>query len=153
MKISVRKLENKDIEKIVPLRVGLQIYNHFGKLEMDEKILEDKTREFIKENLNKDLFMTGTFVDENLVSVCGMILFKYFPRQEDLGCKLGYITTVFTKEEYRGRGYQKKAFEKCLELGKQMNITRYKLCSDNPHAIKMYEAAGFINDVNSKKLE
>lgn len=60
--------------------------------------------------------MFGTFVNDELVSICGFIIFKYFPQADDLSCKVGYITSVYTKEDYRKNGYQRKAFEKCIEF-------------------------------------
>ncbi len=152
MDINVRKLEKEDIEKIIPLRIALQIYNHQGNLGMDEKELEDKTRNFLKQNINEDLYMFGTFIGEELISICGLIIFKYFPQVEDLGCKVGYITSVFTKEKYRGKGYQRKVFEECINFAKNLGITRFKLSTVNPKAMNMYSSVGFVDDIHAKKM-
>lgn len=153
MNVNVRKLEKEDIEKIIPLRIALQIYDNEGNLGIEQKELEDKTRYFLETNINKDLYMFGTFVDNELVSICGFIIFKYFPQANDLGCKVAYITSVFTKEEYRKRGYQRKAFEECLNFAKGLGIIRFKLSTKNPKAMKMYASMGFIDDINAKKME
>lgn len=152
MDIEVRKLEKEDIEKIIPLRVSLQIYDYKGNLGIEQKELEDKTRIFLKENINRDLYMFGTFVDNELVSICGFIIFKYFPQANDLGCKVGYVTSVFTKEEHRGKGYQRKAFEECLNFAKSLGIIRFKLSTVNPKAMNMYGSFGFVDDTNAKKM-
>ncbi len=52
MNIVVRKLEKEDIEKIIPLRIALQIYDHKGNLGIEQKELEDKTRCFLENNIN-----------------------------------------------------------------------------------------------------
>ncbi len=96
--------------------------------------------------------MFGTFIDDELVSICGFIIFKYFPQANDLGCKVAYITSVFTKEEYREKGYQRKVFEECLNFAKDLGIVRFKLSTENPKAMKMYESMGFIDDKNAKKM-
>lgn len=153
MNINVRKLEREDIEKIIPLRVALQLYDYDGDLGIEQKELEQKTRQFLEDNLNKDLFMFGTFVEEKLVSICGLIIFKYFPDASDLRCKVGYITSVFTIEEYRQKGYQRMVFEKCLNFAKELGIIRYKLSTKNPNAMKMYESMGFTDDINAKKMK
>ena len=152
MNIVVRKLEKEDIEKIIPLRIALQIYDHKGNLGIEQKELEDKTRCFLENNINQDLYMFGTFIDDELVSICGFIIFKYFPQANDLGCKVAYITSVFTKEEYREKGYQRKVFEECLNFAKDLGIVRFKLSTENPKAMKMYESMGFIDDKNAKKM-
>ena len=48
----------------------------------------------MNENLDKDLFMYGAYIDDKLVSICGLSIFKYFPQADDLSCKVGYITCV-----------------------------------------------------------
>ena len=150
--INVRKLEKEDIEKIIPLRVALQIYDYEGNIGIEEKELEEKTRCFLEDNLNKDVYMFGTFVGDELVSICGLAIFKYFPDARNLSCKVGYITTVFTKEEYRQKGYQRMVFEKCLDFGKKLGIVEYKLSTKNPNAMKMYASRGFEDDINAKTM-
>ncbi len=153
MKIDVRKLEKREIEEIIPLRVALQIYDNDGDLGIEQKELEDKTRYFLEDSMNKELYMFGTFAGEELVSICGFIIFKYFPEARDLGGKVAYITSVYTKEEYRGKGYQRKVFEKCLDYARDMGIIRFKLSTKNPKAMKMYESKGFVDDINAKKMQ
>ncbi len=73
--------------------------------------------------------------------------------KDDLSCKVGYITSVYTKEQHRKKGYQRKIFQKCIELGKEMGITRFKLSTKNPIAMKRYESEGFIDDRYAKKMK
>lgn len=153
MNINIKQLNNENIEDIIPLRISLQKVDFENKLGIEEKILEDKTREFLKENINKDLFMYGVYVNKELVSICGLTIFKYFPQADDLSCKVGYITSVYTKEEYRKKGYQKKVFEKCIELGKEKGIKKFTLSTKNPIAMKMYEKFGFVDDTYAKKMK
>ncbi|MBQ3145713.1 MAG: hypothetical protein IJB90_04000 [Clostridia bacterium] len=51
--INVRKLEKEDIEKIIPLRVALQIHDYEGNIGIEKKELEEKTRCFLEDNLNQ----------------------------------------------------------------------------------------------------
>lgn len=153
MAIEVKRLNKENIEEIIPLRVALQKFDFDGDLGIEEKVLESKTREFLQENLDKDLFMFGTFVNDELVSICGLIIFKNFPRADDLSWKVGYITSVYTKENYRGNGYQKKVFLECLNLAKDMGISSFKLSTKSPIAMKMYESQGFEADNNAKKMK
>ncbi len=151
--IKIKRLCKEDIEDIIPLRIALQKFEFKDNLGIDENILINKTREFLNENLNKDLFMYGVYTNKELVSICGLNILKYFPQANDLSCKVGYIASVYTKEKYRQKGYQKKIFEKCIELGKEFGITRFKLGVVNPIAMKMYESFGFVDDKNAKKMK
>ena len=92
--MDIKKLNKENIEEIIPLRIELPKVDFENNLGIDEKILIDKTREFMNENLDKDLFMYGAYIDDKLVSICGLSIFKYFPQADDLSCKVGYITCV-----------------------------------------------------------
>lgn len=153
MKIDVRKLEKSDIEEIIPLRVALQIYDNDGDLGIEQKELEDKTRFFLEDNMDKELYMFGTFADDELVSICGFIILKYFPEAENISGKVAYITSVYTKEEYRGKGYQRKVFERCLDYAKDMGIIIFKLSTKNKKAMNMYKSKGFVDDIHAKKMK
>lgn len=152
MNVEVRELKQENIEEIIPLRIALQKFDYEGNLGIDEKILENKTREFLIENLDKDLHMFGTYINNELVSMCGVIVLKHFPQADDLSCKIGYITCVYTKDEYRGKGYQKKVFLECIEYGKKLGINRFELSTKSPIAMKMYESVGFQDDSYAKKM-
>ena len=66
-KVEIRRLNQTNIEEIIPLRISLQKVDFENNLGIDEQILINKTREFLNENLDKDLFMYGTYVEEELV--------------------------------------------------------------------------------------
>lgn len=151
--MEVKQLKKENIEEIIPLRIALQKVDFEDNLGIDETILKNKTREFLKENLDKELFMYGVYLDKELVSICGLSIFNYFPQADDLSCKVGYITSVYTKNEHRQKGYQKEVLKKCIDLGKEMGITRFKLSTKNPIAMKIYESFGFIDDEYAKKMK
>ncbi len=155
MSFYTRKLEKEDIEKIIPLRVALQKYDgiHYGNFVVDEEKLGEATREFLNENINQETFMFGGFVDGELVSICGFNLLKHFPDMHNLEGKIGFICSVFTKEEFRGKGFQKETFTACLEYAKNLEIVRFELSTANPKAIKMYQQFGFVFDQNAMKLK
>lgn len=151
--MEIKILNKENIEEIILLRIALQMVDFENNLGIEQEILENRTRQFLKENLGKDLFMYGAYVNKRLVSICGLMIFKYFPQADDLSCKVGYITCVYTKDEYRKMGYQKKVFEKCIEYGKSLGISRFKLSTKNPVAMKMYESFGFVDDIHAKKMK
>lgn len=151
--VEVKRLYEKNIEEIIPLRIALQKVDFENNLGIEEEMLINTTRMFLKENLNNDLFMYGLYVENELVSICGLTIFKYFPQADDLSCKVGYITCVYTKDEFRQNGYQKMVFEECIKLGKELGIKRFKLSTKNPIAMKMYEQYGFMNDEYAKKMQ
>lgn len=143
----IRKLEIDDLDDMIMLRLGIQNYDlrdiEKKSILLNQDELEIKTKDYIKENLNKTLFMFGVIVDNELVANCGFYLDKHFPTYNNPSGMLGYICNVFTKEEYRNKGYQKKVFNYCFEYAKNIGITSFKLSSLNDNAINMYKKFGF----------
>ena len=133
---SIRKLTKENIEEIIPLRVSLQKYDlrWENKKEFDIPVEEliNNTRKYLNEHLEKDLYLFGYFKEDRLVSISGFVLEKHFPTNSNLTGIIAYITTVYTKEMYRGRGYQKKLLSYVLNYAKRMGIVRYKMdsCSE-----------------------
>ena len=153
MSIIVKKLNKTNIEDIIPLRIALQKVDFQNNLGIEEEILVNETRKFLMENLDTDLFMYGLYFENELVSICGLSIFKYFPKADDLSCKVGYINSVYTKDEFRHNGYQKKVFGECIKLGQELGIKRFKLSTKNPIAMKLYEQFGFVDDEHAKKAK
>ena len=154
---SIRKLTKENIEEIIPLRISLQKYDlrWENKTEYDIPVEEliNNTRKYLNEHLEKDLYLFGYFKEDRLVSISGFVLENHFPTNSNLTGIIAYITTVYTKEMYRGRGYQKKLLSYVLNYAKRMGIVRYKLDSCNEIAIKMYNELGFKKSSSDYKLK
>lgn len=143
----VRKLDLNDLEQMVNLRIAIQNhdlkYINKNDIVLGEDILIQKTKKYIMEHLDKNLFMFGLFINNELVANCGYYLDEHFPTYNNINGYYGYICNVFTKEEYRGRGFQKKVFNECFDYAKKIGITSFKLSSKNEIAINMYKSFGF----------
>ncbi len=154
---NIKKLTKEHIEEILPLRINLQRYDlrWENKIDFDMPIEEliNATRKYLNEHLEKDLYLFGYFKDNKLVSISGFILENHFPTNYNLSGLTAYITTVYTIEMYRGRGYQKELLSYVLDYAKKMKIVRFKLDSCNEIAIKMYNELGFKKSNTDYKLK
>lgn len=163
----VRKLELDDIEQILQLRIGIQNYDakfeiqncdedfmDYNKTILKEEELIRCTKRYIIDNLNKNIYMFGLFINDELIANCGFYIDRHFPTYTNKTGMTGHICNVFTKEQYRNLGYQKKVFNFCFDFAKEMGITNFILSSVNPKAIKMYKAFGFKenNHIYSYKI-
>lgn len=141
------KLELDNLDSMVDLRIGIQNYDAKFLDEKEVLISEDelreKTRDYLKKSLNNNLYMFGLFLDDKLIANCGFYIDSHFPTYNTPNGITGYICNVFTLEEYRGRGYQRKLFAVVLKYAQDMGIINFKLSSINAKAIKMYESFGF----------
>lgn len=153
----IRKLELDDLEQIVSLIVGIQDYDFQGinlnSRILNQKELEKETIRYLEKSLNNNLVLFGYFIDEKLIANCGFYIDRHFPTYKNPTGMIGYICNVFTLEEYREKGYQKKLFKKCIECCKKMGITNFKLSSKNEKAIKMYKSFGFVEDKNQYRYK
>ena len=143
----VKKLDEKDIEQILELRIALQNYDkkYFKENEIvvNQEELKGNTKAYLKDNLNKNLFLFGCYENAILVVVCGFYLERHFPTYRSENGQTAYICNVYTRPEYRRKGYQRKAFEYCLDYAKKNKIRKFKLDSKNEIAIKFYKEYGF----------
>lgn len=143
----VRKLEQEDIIKMLPLRLTLQKfdqkYMNPTKICIDEKALEERTQKYLQENLNKNIYMFGYFEKGELVSLCGFYIFQEFPTYTNPSGQTAHLASVYTKESYRRKGYQKEVFAYALNYAEKMGITKFELTSKNEVAIHMYKSFGF----------
>lgn len=137
----IRKLEFQDLEELIKIRIQYQIEKYNSTVNIDK--LEKETRIYLKQRLNKDIYFFGAFVDDKLVSICGLTISNYLPQVDDLMGYVGLICSVYTKPEYRKRGYQHKTLEKILQFAKLINIKRLHLTAKNEYAINMYKKFGF----------
>lgn len=153
----IRKLEFSDLEQMLSLRIEIQNYDSkymdSKSIILNQKQLEEKTKEYLKNNLNNTLYMFGCFIDKKLIANCGFYIDKHFPTYKNPNGITGYICNVFTLKEYRNKGYQKKVFETCFKYAKEMGITSFRLDSINENAISMYKSFGFINNNHIYSLD
>lgn len=149
--IEERKLQIEDLEEFISLRVEILLADKSINYDKDEIIKQ--TIPYFKENINKSLHAFGIFDKKHLVSVACMEIIKRLPtpRKDNLNSEICYICGVYTKPEYRKKGYANKLLGNILEYAKQIGITRFKLSSHNPNAIKIYEKYGFEKDENMMK--
>lgn len=155
---TISKLNLNDLDQMLSLRIAIQNYDlkyiNENEIILNESELIEETKKYFELHLNTSLFMFGAFINNELVANCGFYLDKPFPTYNNTNGYYGYICNVFTKEEYRGKGFQRKVFNECFKYAKEMGIISFKLSSKNKIAIKMYKSFGFkqIDNMYSYKV-
>ena len=153
----IRQLEISDLNSMINLRLEIQNYDlrYPGKDKtlIDEAELEKRSRKYLEESLNDNLYLFGLFINNELVSNTGFYLEKHFPTYTNPSGLIAYICNVYTKEEYRNKGYQKKVFNYTLKYAKDMGINKFQLSSLNEKAINMYKSFGFTKKNRVYQLE
>ena len=140
-----RLAKYKDIEEISRLRIMQQKDDWKELYPNNDEELYTLTKKYLEEHLNKNVFFFIEIEDNKIVATCGLQVIRYMPQCVESGIE-GYICDVFTLKEYRKRGIQTNLIKECIKFAKENNIIELKLSSDNPEAIRIYQAQGFEHD-------
>ncbi len=143
----IRKLDINDIDSYCNLRVAMLLSDKSVSYNKEELVLQ--TREYYEDYINKTLFIFGYIENEEIVSVAAYEVLKRLPTPKinNLNSDIAYVCSIYTKEEYRNKGYSKLLLNEVIEDAKKRGLTRFKLSSHNEIAIKMYEKFGFKSDL------
>ena len=143
----IRKLDINDIDNYCNLRVAMLLSDKSVSYSKEELVLQ--TREYYENYINKTLFIFGYIENEEIVSVAAYEVLKRLPTPKinNLNSDIAYVCSIYTKEEYRNKGYSKLLLNEVIEDAKKRGLTRFKLSSHNEIAIKMYEKFGFKFDL------
>lgn len=86
------------------------------------------------------------YIDGEPVTVCGIEELSELPQitvcTEDNG-RHGCIVSVYTKPEYRGKGYQQETIKLLLDYAKKEGFNDITLTTNTPDAAHIYEKLGF----------
>lgn len=145
----IRKLDINDIDNYCNLRVAMLLSDKSVSYNKEELVLQ--TRKYYKNYINKTLFIFGYIENEEIVSVAAYEVLKRLPTPKinNLNSDIAYVCSIYTKEEYRNKGYSKLLLKEVIEDAKKRGLTRFKLSSHNEIAIKMYEKFGFKSDLTA----
>ena len=150
--MKIRRLQKEDIPELLNLRIEQQKEYHEC-LNEEEKSIVENTRKYLEENLNKDLYMFGAYINGELVSICGYIVWLSLPTMTNIEGRIAYLCSAYTKKEHRGQGIIKELLNKSLEECKKHGIKRIKLNSSKENAIKTYSKLGFVKDETAMILD
>lgn len=142
----IRKLNINDIDTYCNLRVAMLLSDKSVSYNKEELVLQ--TREYYEDYINKTLFIFGYIENEEIVSVAAYEVLKRLPTPKinNLNSDIAYVCSIYTKEEYRNKGYSKLLLNEVIEDAKKRGLTRFKLSSHNEIAIKLYKKFGFKSD-------
>ena len=150
--MEIKQLTKEDIPELLNLRIEQQKEYHEC-LNDEEKYIIEYTKNYIEENLNKDLFMFGVFEQNEIVAICGYNIWNGFPSMTNHSGKIAYLCSAYTRKGYRGQGIMKKLLDKSINAIKEEGITRIKLTSSKENAIRIYSRLGFIKDETAMILD
>ena len=141
---------DENIDDIVKLRVEMQVEDWGHTLNQDFSMYSDQfyeiTKKHLEEHLNKSLYFAVMYSDGDLIAMCGIEALGELPQitvcTEHNG-RHGCIVSVYTKPEYRGKGYQQEVIKYLLDFAKEADFNDITLTTNAPDAEHIYEKVGF----------
>ena len=149
----IKRAGTGDVETLVTLRLEMR-------REREDAVLEIPESEFavLLRNYFTDAVKYGSFVSfiawdgENAAACSGLSVVALPPSYGDLSGKKGYITNMYTRQEYRGRGIARCLLDKLKEYAQDEGCTTLALnASDAGYPV--YKKYGFSDVLNEMKLK
>ena len=137
------------IEAITSMRVAQQVEHWTHTLDKDFSVYAEQYRRvtegYLRRRLNHSLFYVIKYVDNEPVAMCAL------EEQDELppitvcidNKRHGWVVSVYTKPEHRGRGYQQALMQELLQMARERGFGDVTLTTNRPDAIHVYEKAGF----------
>lgn len=137
------------VDVIAEMRVAQQVEHWTHTLDADFSVYARQyygvTASYLRRRLNHSLFYVIKYVGGEPVAMCAL------EEQDELppitvcieNKRHGWIVSVYTRPEYRGRGYQQELMRELLLMAKERGFGDVTLTTNRPDAIHVYEKAGF----------
>ena len=137
------------IAAITDMRVAQQVEHWTHTLEKDFSVYAEQyrcvTEGYLRRRLNHSLLYVLKYVDNEPVAMCAL------EEQDELppitvclqNKRHGWVVSVYTMPEHRGRGYQQALMQELLAMARERGFGDVTLTTNRPDAIHVYEKAGF----------
>lgn len=138
----------QDISALTDLRVAYLKEDLGAISDKDIRLIQASLPDYYKKHLNKDLLVYVTRDEDDIVS-CAFLLIVEKPMSPSfITGKTGTVLNVYTKLEYRNKGYAKKLMTMMLEDAAAQDVSVIELKSTED-GYSLYKSVGF-EDVVAK---
>ena len=130
----------KDINGLTDLRLAY-LQEDLGVI-TDKELIQESLPGYYEKHLNKDLMVYVARDDEDIVA-CAFLLIVEKPMSPSfITGKTGTVLNVYTKPEYRNKGYAKKLMTMMLEDATAQDVSVIELKSTEDGYL-LYKSVGF----------
>lgn len=137
-----------DISMLTDLRISY-LQEDLGSIaDNDLCLIKSSLPGYYEKHLNNDLLVYVAREKDDIVSCAFLLIVKKPMSPSFITGKTGTVLNVYTKPEYRGRGYAKKLMTMMLEDAKTQDVSIIELKSTEDGYL-LYKSVGF-EDVRAK---
>ncbi|MBP3325069.1 MAG: GNAT family N-acetyltransferase [Coprococcus sp.] len=140
--MTFEKATIQDISTLTDLRIAY-LQEDLGDItDADLELIKTSLPFYYEKHLNKDLMVYVARNEDDIVS-CAFLLIVEKPMSPSfITGKTGTVLNVYTKPEYRGRGYSKRLMTMMLEDAKAQDVSVIELKSTD-EGYSLYKSVGF----------
>lgn len=144
-----------DVNELTELRIAY-IQEDLGVI-MNEQLaaMEELLPDYFKRHLNEDLYVYVAREKEKIVSCAFLLIVEKPMSPAFITGKTGTVLNVYTKPEYRGKGYAKQLMKMMLEETGLENISPIELKATD-EGYQLYKSVGFeevVSKYHTMKFE
>lgn len=144
----IDKASEKEIDELVKLRLAY-LQEDLGAIsEQDMQCLQAALPQYFRKHLNRDLLVYIAKEAEEIVTCAFLLIVEKPMSPMFITGKTGTVLNVYTRPEYRKKGYAKQLMNVLLKDAKinELSVVELKATEDGYH---LYQSVGF-EDVVSK---
>lgn len=144
----IDKASEKEIDELVKLRLAYLQEDLGAILEQDMQYLQEALPQYFRNHLNRDLLIYVVREAEEIVTCAFLLIVEKPMSPMFITGKTGTVLNVYTRPEYRKKGYAKQLMNVLLKDAKinELSVVELKATEDGYH---LYQSVGF-EDVVSK---
>jgi GNAT superfamily N-acetyltransferase len=141
--ITYRLATPEDVQQLVELRILMQVeVNGLTNLDVTTAYL-DKVIDYFEESLGTDKYSSVIALDEKyIIAAAGVCFYKKPPSIAGGSGVVGYVTNVYTREEYRGRGIGTQLMKDLNELALKKRVDKLHLGA-TVDGVSIYKSVGY----------
>lgn len=141
--ITYRLATAEDVQQLVELRILMQVeVNGLNTLDVSTAYL-DKVIDYFEGALGTEKYTSLIALDENyIVAAVGVCFYEKPPSIVGGNGLVGYVTNVYTREEYRKRGISSQLMKDLTELARKKRVDKLHLGSTGD-GVNVYKSLGY----------
>lgn len=136
----------EDIETIAHMRADQQIEDWGEEYRQYAERFYGETKVHLEKHLGESLFFFMLFSDGEPAAMCALEETGELPQINICVGEIsrhGYLVSVYTKPEYRGRGYQQMLIKELLDFAREKRFATLSLTTNEEISKHIYRKAGF----------
>ena len=140
-----------EIDALVQMRLGYLEEDH-GPLDPgDAQTILESLPDYFRRHLDKDLTAYVIREDQEIVACAFLLVVEKPMSPAFINGKTGTVLSVFTRPEFRRKGYARRIMEALLADAKEMELSVVELkATEDGYAL--YRAVGFQDDQSGYRL-